>query len=157
MLKISKNFVDAISDALKNGATIYTDMNMELSKNNEKRIAQLGCKYKSILANEEILYLEKEKGITRSKAAYEILENDKKRKIFVIGDTPNTLYKIIDMQSNGKINVDAIIGVPAGFVGADCSKEELEQSEIPHIVSKGKEGGIDLASNIMNAIIYSIC
>ncbi|MGL6106618.1 cobalt-precorrin-8 methylmutase [Romboutsia sp.] len=156
ILKISESAVDSIVEALKNNATIYTDTNMALSGINKKRLEDLGCKYKCLVADEETAKLAKEKFITRSMAAVEIAAKEPGRKIFVLGNAPTALYKVMEMKNSGELEVDAIVGVPVGFVGAEESKDELENTNIPYIISKGRKGGSNLAAAIVNAILYTM-
>ncbi|MCC0649111.1 cobalt-precorrin-8 methylmutase [Clostridioides sp. ZZV15-6598] len=156
ILKISEKAVDSIIDALKNNASIYTDTNMALSGINKKKLEALGCKYKCLVADDETAKVAKEKGITRSMAAVEIAAKEEGRKIFVLGNAPTALYKVMEMKSEGKLDVDAVIGVPVGFVGAQESKDEVENTDIPYIISKGRKGGSNLAAAIVNAILYAM-
>ena len=156
ILKISDSAVENIVDAFKNNATIYTDTNMALSGINKKRLESLGCKYKCLVADEETAKLAKEKQITRSMAAVEIAARETGRKIFVLGNAPTALYKVMEMKNNEELNIDAVVGVPVGFVGAEESKDELEKTDIPYIISKGRKGGSNLAAAIVNAILYTM-
>ena len=155
ILKISDEAVDSIVDALKNKATIFTDTNMALSGINKRKLEALGCEYKCLVADEEVAALAKEKGITRSMAAVELAMKDEGRKIFVLGNAPTALYKVIEMFNEG-CSVDAVVGVPVGFVGAAESKYSLEQTEIPYIVAEGRKGGSNVAAAIVNAILYAM-
>ena len=147
--------MQTIIDALKDGCSIYTDTNMALSGINKMKLNALGCEYKCLVADERTKELAKEKGITRSMAAVELAMQDTGRKIFVLGNAPTALYKVMEMQKSG-CNVDAVVGVPVGFVGAAESKYELEQTEIPHIVAQGRKGGSNIAAAIVNAILYAM-
>ncbi|GAA0224171.1 cobalt-precorrin-8 methylmutase [Metaclostridioides mangenotii] len=156
ILEISQTAVDKIVDSLKNQATVYTDTNMALSGINKRRLNALGCEYRCLVAEEETHKIAKEKGITRSMAAIEIAAKDTGRKIFVLGNAPTALFKIIEMNNEGNLGFDAVVGVPVGFVGAAESKDELAKTDIPYIISRGKKGGSNLAAAIVNAILYNI-
>ncbi|RDY25793.1 cobalt-precorrin-8 methylmutase [Romboutsia weinsteinii] len=156
ILKISDTAVDMLVDALKNKATIFTDTNMALSGINKRKLSALGCEYKCLVADEDVAALAKEKGITRSMAAVEVAANTEGRKVFVLGNAPTALYKVMEMKNEGSLDLDAVVGVPVGFVGAEESKDELEKTEIPYIISKGRKGGSNLAAAIINAILYSM-
>lgn len=108
------------------------------------------------MADDETVKLAKEKGITRSMAAVEIAAKEEGRKIFVLGNAPTALYKVMEMKSEGRLDLDAVIGVPVGFVGAQESKDEVEKTDIPYIISKGRKGGSNLAAAIVNAILYTM-
>ncbi|WP_270642111.1 cobalt-precorrin-8 methylmutase [Paraclostridium sordellii] len=156
ILKISEEAVEKLVNGLKNKATIYTDTNMALSGINKRKLEALGCKYKCFVSDEEVAKLAKEKGITRSMAAVEVASREEGKKIFVLGNAPTALYKVIEMSNNGQLAVEAVVGVPVGFVGAEESKDELAKTDIPYIISKGRKGGSNLAAAIINAILYSL-
>ena len=156
ILKISETAVEKISNALKNKATIYTDTNMALSGINKRKLDALGCKYKCFVSDEEVAKLAKEKGITRSMAAVEVAAKEEGIKVFVLGNAPTALYKVIEMHNTKQLEVEAVVGVPVGFVGAEESKDELEKTDIPFIISKGRKGGSNLAAAITNAILYAM-
>ena len=156
ILKISETAVEKISNALKNKATIYTDTNMALSGINKRKLDALGCKYKCFVSDEEVAKLAKEKGITRSMAAVEVAAKEEGIKVFVLGNAPTALYKVIEMHNTKQLEVEAVVGVPVGFVGAEESKDELEKTDIPFIISKGRKGGSNLAAAIINAILYAM-
>ena len=156
ILKISDNAAEIIKDALENKASIYTDTTMALSGINKRKLDKLGCNYVCLVADERTVARAKEKEITRSMAAVEIAAEDKGRKIFVLGNAPTALFKVIEMVEAGEMEVDAVIGVPVGFVGAAESKERLAETDIPYILSEGRKGGSNLAAAIINAILYSI-
>ena len=156
ILKISEEAVEKLVNGLKNKATIYTDTNMALSGINKRKLEALGCKYKCFVSDEEVAKLAKEKGITRSMDAVEVASREEGKKIFVLGNAPTALYKVIEMSNNGQLAVEAVVGVPVGFVGAEESKDELAKTDIPYIISKGRKGGSNLAAAIINAILYSL-
>ena len=156
ILKISDNAAEIIKDALENKASIYTDTTMALSGINKRKLDKLGCNYACLVADERTVARAKEKEITRSMVAVEIAAEDKGRKIFVLGNAPTALFKVIEMVEAGEMEVDAVIGVPVGFVGAAESKERLAETDIPYILSEGRKGGSNLAAAIINAILYSI-
>ena len=156
ILKISEEAVEKLVDGLKNKATIYIDTNMALSGINKRKLEALGCKYKCFVSDEEVAKLAKEKGITRSMAAVEVASREEGKKIFVLGNAPTALYKVIEMRNNSQLDVEAVVGVPVGFVGAEESKDELAKTDIPYIISKGRKGGSNLAAAIINAILYSL-
>lgn len=156
ILKISETAVESIKDALLNGATIYTDTNMALSGINKTRLKALGVEVKCYVSDEVVSAMAKEKEMTRSMAAVEYAAAQEGRKIFVLGNAPTALYKVMEMKAEGRLDVDAVVGVPVGFVGAAESKDALEQTDIPYILSKGRKGGSNLAAAIINAIVYSL-
>lgn len=156
ILKISETAVASIIQGLRQGATLYTDTNMALSGINKTKLAALGCEGRCYVSDERVIKLAKEKDITRSMAAVEIASHEEGEKIFVIGNAPTALYKIIEFEQEGRLMPKAVVGVPVGFVGAAESKAELAKTDIPYILSKGRKGGSNLAAAIINAILYTL-
>lgn len=62
----------------------------------------------------------------------------------------------MELIEDGQAAPDVIIGVPVGFVGAAESKDLLGQTNIPHILIRGRKGGSNVAASIVNAISYML-
>lgn len=156
ILKISEHAVEKISKALKEGATIYTDTTMALSGINKTKLGALGASCKCFIGDEEVTKLAKEKGMTRSMAAVYYAASLPGKKIFVLGNAPTALFKVMELVELGELEVEAVVGVPVGFVGAAESKEALMNSSLEYILSAGRKGGSNIAAAIINAILYSL-
>ncbi|WP_434778311.1 cobalt-precorrin-8 methylmutase [Neisseria sp. Ec49-e6-T10] len=156
ILKFSEGVTDHIIQALNNGATLYTDTNMVLSGMNKTRLDKLGCQYKCYVADSITRDIAQEKGITRSMAAVEQAATESGDKIFIFGNAPTALFRLLELYQEGKLQTCAVVGVPVGFVGAQESKDALMQSDLPYIAAKGRKGGSNIAAAIMNAILYNM-
>lgn len=156
ILKFSSDSVKYLSEALKRGATIYTDTNMALSGINKTRLDQLGCSYKCYVAEPITKDIAQKKGITRSMAAIEQAANEPGEKIFVFGNAPTALFRLLELYKEGRLDPAVVIGVPVGFVGAEESKDALMQTNLPYIAAKGRKGGSNIAAAIVNAVLYSM-
>lgn len=156
ILKISDTAIEVIKEALKDGATIYTDTTMAMSGINKRKLTEIGVEIKCYVSDPEVAKWAKEREMTRSMAAVEYAALQPGRKLFVLGNAPTALFKVIEMKEAGTLDVDAVVGVPVGFVGAAESKDALELTDIPYILSKGRKGGSNLAAAIINAILYSL-
>lgn len=141
----------------KNGkGTIYTDTTMALSGINKRVLDKLNISYKCFISDPEIVKIAKEKQITRPMAAIEHASTLEGDKVFVIGNAPTAIYKILEMVQAKELDIKAVVGAPVGFVGAEESKEALFESDIPAIVARGRKGGSNVAAAIINAIIYQL-
>ena len=76
--------------------------------------------------------------------------------IFAIGNAPTALIALHNMIEEGTLTPALIIGVPVGFVNVVESKELIINSEVPHIVARGRKGGSNVAAAICNALLYQI-
>ena len=156
ILKFSNGVNEKLQAALMRGATIYTDTNMVLSGMNKTRLDALGCKYKCYVADPITREIALEKNMTRSMAAVEQAANEEGEKIFVFGNAPTALFRLLELYRDGKVKPAAVVGVPVGFVGAAESKDELIDSDLPYIAAKGRKGGSNIAAAIINALLYDM-
>jgi precorrin-8X/cobalt-precorrin-8 methylmutase len=156
ILKISKEAIDTGIKAIKEGSNIVTDTKMAMAGINKKTLKRFGCDISCFIDAPEVLSLAKEKSITRSMASMIIASQDKKNKIFVIGNAPTALFQLAELIKSGILKPDLIIGVPVGFVGAAESKEAVKELGIPYIITEGRKGGSNIAAAIINALMYMI-
>ncbi|GHP13672.1 precorrin-8X methylmutase [Lentilactobacillus fungorum] len=155
-LRFTHNAIGRIKHAMMAHGTIITDTTMALSGINKRQLDQLGVHYHCFIRDPEVRKLASEKGITRSMAAIEVAAKLPGEKVFVIGNAPTALYKILEMIKENRLAVAAVIGVPVGFVEAKESKDELVNSDVPAIAAVGRKGGSNLAAALTNAIIYNL-
>lgn len=121
---------------------------------NRVLLQEYGCEMVNYVHDEDVKAraIEK-KGITRSMVAMEKAFYDKEIGIYLIGNAPTALIKLLELI-DGEDHFDGlIVGVPVGFVGAKESKEALMDMDIPYITIKGRKGGSPVAVAIMNAIM----
>ena len=155
-IKFSNQVIEKILYVLRNKGTIFTDTTMVLGGFNKKLLDDLGVSYRC-LVNEPAIFKEaKEKGITRSMAAVEYSAKVDGPKLFVFGNAPTSIFKVLDMVEEGSLQPDAVVGVPVGFVGAAESKLKLHESSVPSIAALGQKGGSTIAAAVVNAILYQL-
>ncbi|KRQ85919.1 Cobalt-precorrin-8X methylmutase [Caloramator mitchellensis] len=153
ILRFKKDAVEVGIKALKEGCKIFTDTRMAYSGINKRTLESINCSIDCFVDNPLVFQRSKEEGITRSMAAVDIAAQNGVD-IFVIGNAPTALFRIIEHIKNGTLNPKLIIGVPVGFVGAAESKEELRKIDVPSISTVGTKGGSNVAAAILNAIQY---
>lgn len=153
-IKFSNDVIQRILDVLKHRGTIFTDTTMVLGGLNKKCLDQLGVSYRCLVNEPEVFKEAKEKGMTRSMAAVEYAAKLDGPKLFVFGNAPTSIFKVLDMVEEGSLWPEAVIGVPVGFVGAAESKLALHESPLASIAALGRKGGSTIAAAIVNAILY---
>lgn len=156
LLKIHPQAIRAGIEALKKGCDIYADTNMIVSGVSQINLEKLNCRIYSLVRDEKVVKIAKEKEITRSMAGIDACYNNDRVKIFMIGNAPTALYRILEQSKETGKKPDLIIGVPVGFVGAAESKEALVESEHTYITVQGRKGGSTVAVSILNALLYMI-
>ena len=154
---------DAVSKArglIAAGADIVTDTNMALTGINKKRLATFGGEVRCYMADEDVACEAKERGITRASVSMEHAARDTSESgrpvIFAIGNAPTALITLRTMYDEGRFTPDFIIGVPVGFVNVVEAKELILETDIPHIINRGRKGGSNVAAAIVNALVYGM-
>ena len=129
---------------------------MALSGINKKILAQFGGEVRCFMADEQIAKEAKERGVTRAIVSMEHAAKLKEPLIFAIGNAPTALIHLYELIKQGAVNPALVIGVPVGFVNVVESKELFINSNVPHIIAKGRKGGSNVAAAIINALLYQL-
>lgn len=155
-LVYSENAVEKARNLIKNGAHIVTDTNMAKAGINKKRLAGYGGEVHCFMADEDVAAEAKSRGVTRATVSMERAAALHRPVIFAIGNAPTALISLNEMMQEGVFTPAFIIGVPVGFVNVEAAKELIIQSDVPHIVNRGRKGGSNVAAAICNALVYGI-
>ena len=141
--------------ALESGATIVTDTQMALSGISKPALAKLGCTARCFMSDPDVAEEAKRRGCTRATVSMERGAALGGNLIFAIGNAPTALVRVYEMIEDGSLSPSLVVGVPVGFVNVVESKELILQTDVPHIVARGRKGGSNIAACIMNALLYS--
>jgi len=153
LVRIHPLAVESGLTALQSGARVITDTEMARSGITTRRIQALGASVHCFLNDPGVMEEAREKSLTRSALAVERACQAKGRSIFVIGNAPTALFRLLELIRENRAEPDLIIGMPVGFVGAAESKEHLmHQDRIPWITIKGRKGGSPLAASCLNGL-----
>ncbi len=146
--RMSTDFIEKSLKAISKGKEILTDINMVKTGIN-KYEGNIRC----YIGDELTVKLAKKKEITRAAAAIELAALNGFDGVVVIGNAPTALWKTIELANSGLMDVKSVIGVPVGFVGAAESKQALQETSIPHLVTEGPKGGTPVAVAAVNSLI----
>lgn len=149
------DFVKRAIDSIMGGGTIYTDTKMAYMGINKKALSQTPSNLKSFIEDERTYNLSREYGTTRSAITID-LAVEEGIDMFVIGNAPTALFRLLELVKEGKVDPKFIVGVPVGFVGAKESKEYLREFNIPSVSTIGTKGGSNVAASIINALLYMV-
>jgi precorrin-8X/cobalt-precorrin-8 methylmutase len=74
--------------------------------------------------------------------------------VWVIGNAPTALARLIDLHAAGRLRPACVIGVPVGYVGAAEAKAELWGSALRarSVTNEGRRGGSPVAAAAVNAL-----
>lgn len=146
--RISDDFVDNSLKSIQSGGDILTDITMIKAGINNYS-GEVEC----YINHEKTLKIAKKEEITRAAAAIRVAADEGFEGIAVVGNSPTALFEIIKLIKNNDINVKSVIGVPVGFVAASESKEALEKTDIPYLITRGPKGGTPVAVAAINSLI----
>lgn len=155
IIDFKENFIEKAKETIKEGTTIFTDTKMAYMGINKPALKKANCELKCYIDDERVFKLSKELNTTRSACAVDLAVQDG-IDVFVIGNAPTALFRLLELYKEGKVNPKFIVGVPVGFVGAAESKEYLRKFDIPQISTMGNKGGSNVAASIINALLYMV-
>lgn len=138
--------------AIQKGCHIITDTNMARVGIRKKEIQDFGGKVSCLIADEAVAKKAKDAGTTRALAAVDMACERMEGGIYVVGNAPTALLRLIELIKEKKANPALVIGFPVGFVNAAESKDELMALDFPYITNKGRKGGSNIAASIVNAL-----
>ena len=140
--------------ALLAGADIVTDTRMALSGIPARRLTPMGCSARCLMDDAVVAARAAAEGVTRAWAAVDEVMDGGGADIFVIGNAPTALYRLLERMDRGGRAPALIVGMPVGFVNAAESKELLmAQDAVPYITVAGRKGGSSLAACVVNALL----
>lgn len=155
IISFKGDFIRAARQAINDGGTIYTDTRMAYMGINQKALEKSNCKLQYFIDREEVYRRAEEEATTRSQVAIDLaVENG--IDMFVIGNAPTALFRLLELVKEARVEPKFIVGVPVGFVGAKESKEYLREFDIPSISTIGYKGGSNVAASIINALLYMV-
>ena len=154
-IKSVRFYKDALStgiQAIQKGCSIFTDTNMARVGIRKGEISSFGGEVTCLIADKDVAKTAKSTGVTRALAAVDKASSKMEGAIYVVGNAPTALLRLIELIREGTIKPALIVGLPVGFVNAAESKDELMTLEYPYISNKGRKGGSNVAASIINAM-----
>jgi len=152
MVRFHPEAIPAGIKAICSGKMIITDTNMARVGIRIKDLAKFGVTVKCYMNDPLIHEKAKSNGTTRAKAAVDMAVNDMRDGIYVVGNAPTALLRLIELINAGQARPALIIGLPVGFVNAAESKAALMELDCPYISNIGRKGGSNLAASVVNAL-----
>jgi precorrin-8X/cobalt-precorrin-8 methylmutase len=138
--------------AIRSGKMIITDTNMARVGIRSNGLAQFGGSVKCYINDPLIHEKAKSNGITRAKVAVDMALSDMQDGIYVVGNAPTALLRLIELIGEDRAHPALIVGLPVGFVNAAESKAALMEMDYPYISNVGRKGGSNLAASVVNAL-----
>lgn len=140
-------------EAIRGGKAIITDTEMARSGIRKASIEAFGGSVACLIGQADVRMYAEKAGITRAKAAVDMALPLMSDGIYVIGNAPTALLRIMEQIRAKEAHPALVIGLPVGFVNAAESKAELVKMDIPYITNVGRKGGSNVAASVVNALL----
>ena len=152
-LHFSPGVVPAALRALKEGRHIVTDTTMAAAGINKSALAAFGGEVHCLIGDPDVARSALERGTTRSRAAVDKAAAMWPDAIYVVGNAPTALIRIVELVREARLEPAFVVAVPVGFVNVVESKEAVLLGKTPCIVARGRKGGSNIAAAICNALL----
>jgi len=139
--------------AIESGAEVFTDTNMALAGINARALTAFGCSTNCLIGDPAVASVAAKTGSTRASAAVDAVLERIDGCVYVIGNAPTALLRLLEVIREHDISPALVIGFPVGFVNAAESKDELMRSGLPFISNHGRKGGSNIAASVVNALL----
>ena len=152
MVRFHPDAVKSGLDAIRSGKNIITDTNMARVGIRKKELNQFGTSTACFMNAPMVHRQAKASGITRARVAVDIAAEDMQGGIYVVGNAPTALLRLIELVKEQQARPALIVGLPVGFVNAAESKAALMELDYPYISNVGRKGGSNVAASVVNAL-----
>lgn len=154
MIRLHPQAIGAGVAAIRGGCTIVTDTNMARVGIRQRDLDRFGGMATCFMTDPKVAETALRDGITRAKAAVDVAADRIDGGIYVVGNAPTALLRLIDLMGQERVRPALVVGLPVGFVNAAESKALLmERSPVPYITNVGRKGGSNVAAAAVNALI----
>ena len=138
--------------AIRSGKQIITDTNMARVGIRKTELSRYGVQVNCLMNETGIHERARAAGSTRAKAAVEAAVEAMEGGIYVVGNAPTALLRLVELIKSGEARPALVIGMPVGFVNAAESKAALMELDHPYISNEGRKGGSNVAASAVNAL-----
>jgi precorrin-8X/cobalt-precorrin-8 methylmutase len=145
-------------NAIRAGSPVITDTHMARVGIRSRDLARYGGEARCYMTDQRVADRAVAEEITRARAAVDLAAEETtelviSNGIFVVGNAPTALWRLLELSAGGKIAPALVVGLPVGFVNAAESKAALMESDLPFITNIGRKGGSNVAAAVVNALI----
>ena len=151
-IRFGSNAVEKGIAAIQRGCSLFTDTNMARVGIRKAEIAHFGGMVSCLMTDPDVAARAAADNTTRALAAVDLAADRMENGIYVVGNAPTALLRLIQLIKEGKADPALVIGLPVGFVNAAESKQALMSLDTPYITNAGRKGGSNVAAAAVNAL-----
>ncbi len=152
-VRIHPRAIAAGIDAIRNGRPVITDTNMARAGIRKSDLKTFGGEVKCYMDDPAVKQIASQKVITRAAAAVDAALDTISGGIYVVGNAPTALLRLMSHIRAETALPALIVGLPVGFVNAAESKADLLNLDVPYITNVGRKGGSNVAAAVVNSLI----
>ena len=152
-VRFHPNAISKGIQAIHEGKAIITDTTMAKSGINATGLARHGCQVTCLIQDSQVCQNAQNTGNTRAAVAVDAALPVMEGSIYVVGNAPTALLRLIVLIKAGQARPALVIGLPVGFVNAAESKADLMAIAYPSISNLGRKGGSTVAASVVNALV----
>jgi precorrin-8X/cobalt-precorrin-8 methylmutase len=152
MVRIHPDAVKNGMEAIRSGKKIITDTNMARVGIRKKELDRFGASTECYMNDPMIHRNAKATGVTRAKVAVDMAIENMRGGIYVVGNAPTALMRLVELIKEQRAQPALVIGLPVGFVNAAESKAALMELDHPYISNIGRKGVSNVAASVVNAL-----
>jgi precorrin-8X/cobalt-precorrin-8 methylmutase len=153
LVRFHPEAVRAGIEALRRGCLVITDTEMARAGVSTGRLERLECRAVCYIREPEVAERARTEETTRASAAVDHAVPELDGAVYLVGNAPTALLRLLHLVDQGTCAPALIIGMPVGFVNAAESKDLLAgQDRVPYITVRGRKGGSPLAAAVLNQL-----
>jgi precorrin-8X/cobalt-precorrin-8 methylmutase len=153
MIRLHPEAITAGLAAIRRGAAIVTDTNMARVGIRQRDLEPFEATVRCYMTDPRVAETAARDSITRARAAVDIAATEVADGIYVVGNAPTALLRLIELMDRQAVRPALVVGLPVGFVNAAESKALLLEKAVPYITNVGRKGGSNVAAAVVNALI----
>jgi precorrin-8X/cobalt-precorrin-8 methylmutase len=151
-VRIHPDAVAAGLKAIRSGSPVITDTNMARVGIRTRDLERFGVAVQCYMNDPHVHKIASENGTTRAQAAVDHAASQMRGGIYVVGNAPTALLRLVELVQAKSADPALIVGLPVGFVNAAESKAALMKIDCPCITNIGRKGGSNIAASVVNAL-----
>ena len=138
------------------GGTIVVDTVLAENDIDTSLLGSNGLEVCCFIDDPQVVSLAEARKVTRAEVAVDYGLAMPGRKLMVVGSAPAALQRLIQRRQHEPMSDVCVLAAPNGFASVIQIKERVLDSDMASIVVRGKKGGIQVTTVLLNAILREI-
>ena len=155
-LQFSPTAVSGIRQLARNGGVIVCDTQVLANLVRNMLPGELPLEVKCYIDDKEVLLRADSMRTTRAEVAVDLALESDGSKLFMIGSAPAALSRLMQHRRHRPLTGVGVLTSLNGFSNAVSLKERLREGDLPYILTRGRNGGVNAACDILECVLETI-